>query len=122
MQRGDAAFTGSVPELYDAHLGPLLFEPYASDIAQRVRAHAASRILETAAGTGRVTRALAEAIPDARITATDLNRSDLHGHQAFLPASTPPVSPRSHLRGQGLRLHRLTRVSSPRIVRDCAPR
>jgi ubiquinone/menaquinone biosynthesis C-methylase UbiE len=73
MQRGDAAFTGSVPELYDAHLGPLLFEPYAADIAQRVRAHAARRILETAAGTGRVTRALAEAIPDARITATDLN-------------------------------------------------
>ena len=59
MQRGDAAFTGSVPDLYDAHLGPLLFEPYAADVAKRVRAQPARRILETAAGTGRVTRALA---------------------------------------------------------------
>jgi ubiquinone/menaquinone biosynthesis C-methylase UbiE len=63
-----------VPDLYDAHLGPLLFEPYAADIAKRVQTRPARSILETAAGTGRVTRALADAMPDASITATDLNR------------------------------------------------
>jgi ubiquinone/menaquinone biosynthesis C-methylase UbiE len=71
MHPGDSVFAGSVPELYDTQLGPLLFEPYAADIAKRVRAHPAQRILETAAGTGRVTRALAGA-GNARIVATDL--------------------------------------------------
>jgi hypothetical protein len=47
VQRGDSAFRGSVPELYDAHLGPLLFEPYAADIAKRVQARPARSILET---------------------------------------------------------------------------
>lgn len=73
MQQGDSAFTGSVPELYDEHLGPLLFDPYAEEIASRVRGRGARNILETAAGTGRVTRALAEAAPGALIVATDLN-------------------------------------------------
>jgi ubiquinone/menaquinone biosynthesis C-methylase UbiE len=69
----DTAFAGSIPALYDRCLGPLLFEPYAADLAERVRALAPQAILETAAGTGIVTRALAEAAPDARIVATDLN-------------------------------------------------
>ena len=73
MQRGDVAFSGSVPELYERHLGPLLFEPYARDIVERVRSRPPKAILETAAGTGQVTRLLAGANPDARIVATDLN-------------------------------------------------
>jgi len=75
MQTGDSVFAGNVPALYDAFLGPALFEPYAQDLARRLASLAAGRVLETAAGTGRVTRALAAALPAAvAITATDLNQ------------------------------------------------
>ncbi|HEV2567149.1 class I SAM-dependent methyltransferase [Sphingomonas sp.] len=73
----DAAFTGSIPGLYDRCLGPLLFEPYALDMAERVAGLRPGRILETAAGTGIVTAALAAALPDAEIVATDLNQAML---------------------------------------------
>ena len=73
MSGSDTAFTGSIPALYDRCLGPLLFEPYARDLAERVAAIAPRRILETAAGTGIVTAALVRAAPDAEIVATDLN-------------------------------------------------
>jgi ubiquinone/menaquinone biosynthesis C-methylase UbiE len=77
MSSTDAAFSGSIPALYDRCLGPLLFEPYAQDLARRVAAFAPNRILETAAGTGIVTAALAELLPDAEIVATDLNQAML---------------------------------------------
>jgi SAM-dependent methyltransferase len=73
----DAIFAGSIPALYDRCLGPLLFVPYARDLAARAAALRPRRILETAAGTGIVTEALAEALPDAAITATDLNQAML---------------------------------------------
>jgi SAM-dependent methyltransferase len=73
MSASDTAFTGSIPALYDRCLGPLLFEPYARDLAERIAAIAPRRILETAAGTGIVTAALVRALPDAEIVATDLN-------------------------------------------------
>lgn len=73
MIESDTAFTGSIPALYDRCLGPLLFEPYAKDLAERASALAPRRILETAAGTGIVTAALVRALPDAEIVATDLN-------------------------------------------------
>ena len=76
MQASDVAFTGSIPEIYDRCLGPMLFEPYARDLARRFAGFEGA-LLETAAGTGRVTRALAEAAPKARITATDLNEAML---------------------------------------------
>ena len=69
----DSAFVGSIPALYERHLGQLLFAPYALELAARVSAKPAARILETAAGTGIVTRALHEALPAATIVATDLN-------------------------------------------------
>lgn len=73
MSETDRAFVGSIPEIYDRCLGPTLFEPYARDLAQRFRGFQGD-LLETAAGTGRVTRALVEAAgPNASITATDLN-------------------------------------------------
>lgn len=72
MSSTDLAFTGSVPRNYDRYMGPLLFGPYALEVARRARALAPQRILETAAGTGIVTEALAEALPDAQIVATDL--------------------------------------------------
>ena len=71
---GDRVFAGSIPQLYEQHLVPLIFEPYAADLAERVRALAPARVLEIAAGTGVVTRRLAAALPpDTSITATDLN-------------------------------------------------
>ncbi len=70
----DAAFIGSIPQHYDQGLGPMIFVDYAADIAQRVAAGNPARVLETAAGTGIVTRALRDALPAAtRLTATDLN-------------------------------------------------
>lgn len=77
MSASDAAFAGSIPALYDRHLGPFLFEPYAAEVARRATALSPSRILETAAGTGIVTAALASSCPAAEIVATDLNRAML---------------------------------------------
>jgi SAM-dependent methyltransferase len=72
--RSDAMFAGSIPELYDTHLVPLIFEPYALDLARRAAALAPGRVLETAAGTGVVTRALARTLPaQVDLVATDLN-------------------------------------------------
>lgn len=77
MTAADSAFTGSIPTLYHNRLGPLLFEPYAWDMAQRVAALRPERILETAAGTGIVTGAMMREIPKAEIVATDLNQAML---------------------------------------------
>ena len=66
-------FKHSTPSLYDRYMGPLLFEPYARCVAERVGALRPTRILETAAGTGIVTRTLREAVPEATIVATDIN-------------------------------------------------
>ena len=70
----DTAFTGSVAGFYERYLVPLIFEPYAVDLARRVAQAAPQRVLELAAGTGVVTRQLAVMLdPSARIIATDLN-------------------------------------------------
>jgi len=74
----DPVFNGSIPEVYDALLVPLIFEPYAEDLARRIAALAPARLLETAAGTGVVTRALARTLPpEAEIIATDLSQAML---------------------------------------------
>src|SRR5471032_511131 len=71
----DRQFSGSVAELYDILLVPLIFEPYAADLAKRTASRCPKRVLEVAAGTGVVTRALAAALPDdAVIVATDLSQ------------------------------------------------
>ena len=59
----DRAFSGSIPKIYDTHLVPLIFEPYARDLVDRTLALGPSRVLELAAGTGVVTRALAARLP-----------------------------------------------------------
>ena len=62
------------PELYDRLFVPLIFQPYADDLARRVAALVPSRVLETAAGTGVVTRAMVQALPaHVELIATDLN-------------------------------------------------
>jgi len=73
MAQQSKTFDHSTPALYDRYMGPLLFEPYAKLVAERSALLHPSRILETAAGTGIVTRAANEAVPQARIVATDLN-------------------------------------------------
>jgi SAM-dependent methyltransferase len=74
----DKAYTGAVPKFYETYLVPLIFEPYAADLAQRLAARAPLRILEIAAGTGVVTRAMAAALPESvSIVATDLNQAML---------------------------------------------
>ncbi len=70
----DKAFSGSIPEVYEKHLVPLIFEPYADDLVSRLRSRSLSRVLEVAAGTGVVTRSLANTLPQSvSIIATDLN-------------------------------------------------
>lgn len=74
----DSKFAGSIPAIYETHLVPMLFEPYAADLVSRIRARSVSRLLEIAAGTGVVTRALASAMPaGTSIVATDLNQAML---------------------------------------------
>jgi ubiquinone/menaquinone biosynthesis C-methylase UbiE len=71
----DKVFAGSIPQTYDRYLVPLLFERYAEDLAKRLAQTAPRKILETAAGTGVLTRAMAAQLArDARIVATDLNQ------------------------------------------------
>jgi ubiquinone/menaquinone biosynthesis C-methylase UbiE len=73
MPQESTGFNHSTPALYDRYMGPLLFEPYARFIAERATLLRPTRILETAAGTGIVTRAVNQALPQAQIVATDLN-------------------------------------------------
>ncbi len=71
-----AAFGGTLAEYYDRYLVPLNFAPYAEVMAARAKALLPHRVLETAAGTGVVTEALARTLPpDVTIAATDLNQA-----------------------------------------------
>ena len=88
-QDSDRAFAGSIPQLYEQYLVPLIFEPYAADLARRVALRQPSRVLEIAAGTGVVTRQLAKTLlPAAAIVATDLNPPMLD-HAAAVGTSRP---------------------------------
>ena len=78
MPESDKVFAGSIPTLYDTHLVPLIFEPYAADLARRLSSRRLSRVLEVAAGTGVVTRSMVSALPETvSIVATDLNQAML---------------------------------------------
>ena len=75
MRETDKVFAGSVPENYDRYMTPLIFEPFAADLAQRAASLSPTAVLETAAGTGVVTRALAPKLsPGASYVVTDLNQ------------------------------------------------
>lgn len=75
MSETDKVFTGSIPENYDRYLVPLIFEGFAADLAQRVASLSPAAVLETAAGSGVVTRALTPSLrPDATYFVTDLNQ------------------------------------------------
>lgn len=86
----DKMFVGSIPQVYDQYLVPLIFESYAADLAVRVARRQPSRVLEIAAGTGAVTRQMAEVLPaSASILATDLHQPMLD--QAAAVGTTRPV-------------------------------
>jgi ubiquinone/menaquinone biosynthesis C-methylase UbiE len=78
MEATDKVFAGSIPEIYERFLVPLIFESYALDLANRLAKKEPRDVLETAAGTGVLTRAMVSCIPEnARIVATDLNQAML---------------------------------------------
>ena len=83
----DAVFAGQIPTIYDRDLGPLLFAPYADEVAARAKARSPRRVLEVAAGTGIVTEALRLALPGATIDATDLNQAMVDFASASRPGS-----------------------------------
>jgi SAM-dependent methyltransferase len=85
----DKIFTGSIPQFYDTYMVPLIFEPYAADLARRLATRPLSRVLEVAAGTGVVTRALAATLPESiSIVATDLNQAMID-HAASVGTKRP---------------------------------
>jgi SAM-dependent methyltransferase len=86
----DKVFAGSIPKFYDTYLVPLLFEPYAADLVNRLASRSLGRVLEVAAGTGVVTRALSSVLPErVSIVATDLNQPMLDRASAL--GTTRPV-------------------------------
>jgi ubiquinone/menaquinone biosynthesis C-methylase UbiE len=85
----DKVFAGSIPALYERFLVPLIFESYALDLAQRLAKTTPAAVLETAAGTGVLTRALASMLPaQARMTITDLNQPMLDHAKGRQPADS----------------------------------
>ena len=89
MLETDKIFAGSIPENYDRYMVPLIFEPFAADLARRAASFSPGAVLEIAAGTGVVTRALAPKLsPGATYTVTDLNQPMLD----YAAARQPPDS------------------------------
>src|SRR4051812_4761906 len=78
LREADRAFDAGIAEGYDTLLVPLLFEPYAAIVAERAARLRPARVLELAAGTGALTRALSERLPSTTaLIATDLNQAML---------------------------------------------
>ena len=74
MKDQNAQFSGSIPATYDRYLGPLLFQPYAEDLAARLQVEENASVLELACGTGILTRVLRTRLPaTVELIATDLN-------------------------------------------------
>jgi ubiquinone/menaquinone biosynthesis C-methylase UbiE len=92
MSDTDKVFQGSIPQFYDDYLVPLIFESYADDLANRVQAITPLSVLETAAGSGVVTRALAPILlPSANYIVTDLNQAMLD-HAAGTQDTDPRIT------------------------------
>ena len=90
MPDTDKLFAGSIPKLYDTYLVPMIFAPYATDLVKRLSTRSLANVLEVAAGTGVVTRALATTLPaSVAIVATDLNQAMLD--QAAAVGTQRPV-------------------------------
>ncbi len=83
----DLTWANSMPEAYDQGLGGPVFAPFAADLAARAAALAPRHVLELAAGTGVLTRALAAELPEAELTATDLSPAMVGLGSAAVPAA-----------------------------------
>ncbi|MCW2542885.1 MAG: ubiE 4 [Frankiales bacterium] len=84
----DTTWTAAMSEVYDRMLGPMTFEPYATRLAEIARELQPQRVMEIAAGSGIVTAALVGALPDAEITATDLNQGMVDYGEQRVPGAT----------------------------------
>ncbi len=74
MDDNIAKFVGSIPDFYERGMGPVIFADFSADMAQRVKALDPKLVVETAAGTGILTRAMRDVLPGrTKIIATDLN-------------------------------------------------
>ena len=89
MQRDTTSFSGSsISEHYDSGLGPMIFVDYAEDMARRANALNPKRVLETAAGTGIVSRRLRDRLPPAaQLVSTDLSPAMLEVAKAKFKSS-----------------------------------
>jgi ubiquinone/menaquinone biosynthesis C-methylase UbiE len=88
----NAAFVGDIPRNYDRYLGPALFYGFADDLAERISVMPGMRILETACGTGIVTRRLADRLRGrGSIVSTDLNEAMIAYGRAQMPAGSEHV-------------------------------
>ena len=86
---GDRIFSGSVAQLYEQYMVPLIFDSYAKDMVTRLASLQRTDVLEIAAGTGAVTRHMADQLPaNVRIVATDLNQPMLD-HAMSIGTSRP---------------------------------
>jgi ubiquinone/menaquinone biosynthesis C-methylase UbiE len=87
MSEKNAAFVGSIPENYDRYLGQVFFDPYAKDLAARLKLAEPASVLELACGTGIVTRRLRDQLgKGVKIVATDLNEAMMsYAAQKFRP-------------------------------------
>ena len=87
MSSADKVFAGSIPAIYEKCMVPMIFEPYAQELAGRVAGLSPGKVLEIAAGTGVVTRAMATRLGGtAEIVATDLNQPMLDMAAGLMPA------------------------------------
>ena len=87
MAEQHAAFVGTVPPNYDRYLGPLLFHPYADDLAARLPVARGTRVLEVACGTGIVTGRLVRRLAgQGTLVATDLNDAMIAHARTRVPA------------------------------------
>ena len=84
MSDSDKDFVGSIPENYDRYLVPLIFEEFAEDLANRVSGLRPTNVLETAAGSGVVARALTPKLSkSASYVVSDLNQPMLDHAQSM---------------------------------------
>lgn len=78
MVKADSTFSGSVPENYNRYMVPLIFEVFAADFARHASSLSPTTVLETAAGTGVVSRVLSPQLSvSAKYVITDLNQAML---------------------------------------------
>ena len=87
MAQRDTVFAGPIPQFYDRLMVPLIFEAYAVIMADLVAGLSPVSVLETAAGSGVVTPALAPRLGvGARYVVTDLNQPMLEYAPSRQPA------------------------------------